>query len=163
MAVLRRPNGAKKQRKRLGRGPGSGNGTTAGRGTKGQNSRSGGGVRTGFEGGQMPLYRRIARRGFSNYRHKVEYVTVKIGSLEERFDSGATVDLETLHAHRLIGSNDRRVKILGDGELTKKLTVVGLKLSASARQKIEAAGGSIHERSNAPEPSVAPDTNEDDE
>jgi large subunit ribosomal protein L15 len=160
MAVLRRPNGAQKQRKRLGRGPGSGNGTTAGRGTKGQNSRSGGGVRPGFEGGQMPLYRRVARRGFSNYRHKVEYVTVNVGTLEERFDAGATVDLASLHAHRLIGSNDRRVKILGDGRLTKKLTVVGLSLSASAREKIEAAGGSIQERSDS---SGTPGTNEGNE
>ena len=111
----------------------------------------------------MPLYRRIARRGFSNYPHKVEYVTVNVGTLEARFEAGATVDLESLHAHRLIGGNDRRVKILGDGGLTKKLTVVGLKLSASARQKVEAAGGSVQEGRDEPEPSSAPDTDEGNE
>ncbi len=149
MALLKRPDGAQRQRKRLGRGPGSGHGTTAGKGTKGQNSRSGGGVRPGFEGGQMPLYRRIARRGFSNYRHKISYTTVSVGTLGERFEAGATVSLETLRDHRLVGGNDRYVKVLGDGTLSKKLNVVGLKLSASARQKIEAAGGTVQERADS--------------
>ena len=149
MALLKRPDGARRQRKRLGRGPGSGHGTTAGKGTKGQNSRSGGGVRPGFEGGQMPLYRRVARRGFSNYRHKIEYTTVSVGTLDQRYDAGATVSLETLREHRLIGGNERYVKLLGDGDVSKELIVVGLKLSASARQKIEAAGGSVQERGAA--------------
>lgn len=145
MALLKRPDGAKKQRKRLGRGPGTGNGTTAGKGTKGQNARSGGGVRPGFEGGQMPLYRRIARRGFSNYRFKKVYTTINVSSLEKRFDSGAAVNLETLREKRLIGTNDELVKILGDGELTKKLTVSGVRVSATAKAKIEAAGGSVED------------------
>ncbi len=174
MALLRRPDGARRQRKRLGRGPGSGHGTTAGKGTKGQNSRSGGGVRPGFEGGQMPLYRRIARRGFSNYRYKIEYTTVSVETLDSRYDAGATVSLETLREHRLIGGNDRYVKVLGDGEVSKQLVVVGLKLSASARRKIEAAGGSVQERvpaaagagddsAGGPATTAAATDNEDDE
>lgn len=143
MALLRRPDGAKKQRKRLGRGPGSGNGTTAGRGTKGQNARSGGSVRPGFEGGQMPLYRRIARRGFSNYRFKTEYSVINVSTLEKRFDSGAEVTLETLREKGIIAGREDLVKILGEGELSKKLIVSGVRVSKSARAKIEAAGGSV--------------------
>lgn len=150
MATLSRPSGAKKQRKRLGRGPGTGNGTTAGKGTKGQNARSGGGVRPGFEGGQMPLYRRIARRGFSNYRFRVEYTVINVGMLESKFDNGATVSLETLRECRLIGGNDRLVKILGSGLLSKRLSILGLKVSRTAQQKIEAAGGTVGEGSSAP-------------
>lgn len=143
MALLKRPDGAKKQRKRLGRGPGSGHGTTAGRGTKGQNARSGGSVRPGFEGGQMPLYRRIARRGFSNYPFKTEYTVINVSTLEKRFDSGSSVTLQTLRERGIIAASERFVKILGDGELTKKLTVSGVRVSKSARAKIEAAGGSV--------------------
>ena len=145
MALRRRPDGATKQRKRLGRGPGSGNGTTAGKGTKGQNARSGGGVRPGFEGGQMPLYRRIARRGFSNHPFKTEYTAINLSTLEKRFESGATVNYETLLGAGVISASERLVKILANGEITKKLTVSGLKVSASARAKIEAAGGSVVE------------------
>lgn len=143
MGNLKRPIGATKSKKRLGRGPGTGNGTTAGKGTKGQNSRSGGGVRPGFEGGQMPLYRRIARRGFSNYPFKVEMVAVSLAVLEERFDNGATVSLETLREHGLISRSERLVKVLAGGDVTKKLTISGLAVSAAARAKIEAAGGTI--------------------
>ncbi len=143
MALIKRPEGATKRKKRLGRGPGTGNGTTAGKGTKGQNSRSGGGVRPGFEGGQMPLYRRVARRGFSNYRFKVVYVPVNLSTIEQRFSDGDTVDLESLRAHRIIGRHDRHVKVLANGELSKKLTVAGVKVSGSAQKKIESAGGSV--------------------
>jgi len=149
MALLKRPQGATKQKKRLGRGPGSGNGTTAGKGTKGQNSRSGGGVRPGFEGGQMPLYRRIARRGFSNYPFKTGYTPINLSTLEKRFESGATVSYETLVEAGVISASEKLVKILANGEITKKLTVAGLKVSASARAKIEAAGGSVVEGGEA--------------
>jgi large subunit ribosomal protein L15 len=143
MALLKRPDGAKKQKKRLGRGPGTGNGTTAGKGTKGQNARSGGGVRPGFEGGQMPLYRRIARRGFSNYPFKKHHTVINLSTLEKQFSSGDTVGLETLREKNVIGTHESLVKILGEGELTKKLSVVGVKVSRSAQAKIEAAGGSV--------------------
>ena len=143
METLKPPKGAIRQRKRLGRGRGSGTGTTAGKGTKGQNSRSGGGVRPGFEGGQMPLYRRVARRGFSNYPFKKEYVVVSLTSIESRFSNGDTVNLETLRDQKLIGNRDSLVKILGDGEVSKKLTVVGIRVSRSAAAKIVAAGGSV--------------------
>src|SRR6056297_974974 len=112
MALLKRPAGATKQRKRLGRGPGSGNGTTAGKGTKGQNARSGGGVRPGFEGGQMPLYRRVARRGFSNYWFKKDYTPINLSTLEKRFAKGETVNLESLRARGLVSANEKLVKIL---------------------------------------------------
>jgi len=143
MAMIKRPEGATKKKKRLGRGPGTGNGTTAGKGTKGQNARSGGGVRPGFEGGQMPLYRRIARRGFSNYRFKVVYVPVNLSTVEQRYADGDTVNLESLRAHRIIGRHDRHVKILANGEISKKLTISGVKVSGSAQKKIESAGGSV--------------------
>jgi large subunit ribosomal protein L15 len=143
MALLKRPGGATTQKKRLGRGPGSGTGTTAGRGTKGQNARSGGRVRPGFEGGQMPLFRRIARRGFSNHFFKEEYTPVNLSTLEKRFQNGDTVSLESLREKGVVSAAEKLVKILGDGELTKKLTVSGLKLSKSAQAKIEAAGGSV--------------------
>lgn len=145
MALLRRPNGATKQKKRLGRGPGSGTGTTAGKGTKGQNARSGGSVRPGFEGGQMPLYRRVARRGFSNYRFKKQYSVINVSTLEKRFEKGDAVTVETLCGKGVITANDELVKILGEGELTKSLSVSGVKVSKSARAKIEAAGGSVTE------------------
>ncbi len=143
MALLKRPDGAKKQKKRLGRGPGSGNGTTAGRGTKGQNARSGGSVRPGFEGGQMPLYRRIARRGFSNYPFKTEYTVINVSTLEKRFSAGDEVTPEALRQKGIISASEKLVKILGEGELSKKLTVSGVRVSKSARAKIEAAGGSV--------------------
>lgn len=159
MARLKRPDGAKKQRKRLGRGPGSGNGTTAGRGTKGQNARSGGSVRPGFEGGQMPLYRRIARRGFSNYPFKKEFTAINVSTLEKRFESGATVTLETLREKGIVGASEKLVKILGEGELSRKLTVSGMRVSKSARAKIEAAGGSVE--GDAPAADVTPATEEE--
>lgn len=132
-----------KQKKRVGRGPGSGNGKTAGRGHKGQNARAGGGVRLGFEGGQMPLYRRIARRGFSNCPFKVTYDVVNVADLERVFSDGDVVNPDLLKEKRLVRSKSINIKILGNGELKKKLTVQGLELSSAAKEKIEKAGGTI--------------------
>lgn len=130
--------GSHRDRKRVGRGPGSGTGKTAGRGEKGQKARSGGSVRPGFEGGQMPLHRRIPKRGFHN-RNRVEYQVVNVGDLAG-LDGDVTP--ETLRAAGLIGSLRRPVKILGNGELEKKLQVTAHAFSGGARKKIEAAGGS---------------------
>ena len=132
--------GAKHRRKRLGQGESSGRGKTAGRGGKGQTARSGSSIRIGFEGGQMPLIRRIPKRGFNNARHTIRYNPVNLDSLNQ-FDDGARVDLEMMLNAGLANGPIRRVKILGDGEVKKKLTVAAHKFSASARQKIEAAGG----------------------
>ena len=125
---------------RKGRGPGSGNGKTAGKGHKGQNARSGGGVRPGFEGGQLPLYRKLPKRGFSNYKFKTTYATINVEDLN-RFEDGAVVDLDALMAARLVRKELDGVKILGNGEITKKLTVKATVFSANAKEKIEAAGG----------------------
>ena len=141
--TLNAPEGANKAPKRVGRGSSSGLGTTAGKGNKGQQSRSGGKTYIGFEGGQMPLYRRIAHRGFSNYPFKKEFVTVNVKLLEEKFNAGDTVNKESLIAKGLLDSADKLVKILADGELTKKLTVEADKVSVAAKEKIEKAGGSV--------------------
>ena len=133
--------GSTQNRKRIGRGHGSGTGKTSGRGHKGQNSRSGGGVKPGFEGGQMPLQRRLPKRGFTPLSRKV-YVLVNLRDLE-LFDTGSVVDLELLGKSGLIGPLKDGVKILGDGELTKSLTVKAHKFSKSAQAKIEAAGGTV--------------------
>ena len=125
---------------RRGRGHGSGNGKTAGKGHKGQKARSGGGTRPGFEGGQMPLYRRIPKRGFTNINSK-DIVGINVSALE-RFDDGAEVTVETLVESGVVSNPRDGVKILGNGELTKKLTVKVNAFSASAKVKIEAAGGS---------------------
>jgi large subunit ribosomal protein L15 len=138
---LRRPKG-QKTKKILGRGLGSGHGKTAGRGTKGQGSRAGGSLRPGFEGGQMPLYRRIARRGFSNEPFKTVYQVVNVGDLN-RFADGDTVTPETLRARGLARKRGVPVKVLGDGELTRKLVVDVAKVSAAARAKITALGGEV--------------------
>ena len=130
----------KVNRKRIGRGPGSGNGKTAGKGHKGQNARSGGGVRPGFEGGQLPLYRRLSKRGFNNYEFQIKYATVNVGDLE-RFEEGTVVTKELLIETGLITKELDGVKILGNGELTKKLTVKANKFSSSAKAKIENVGG----------------------
>lgn len=124
---------------RVGRGPGSGNGKTSGKGHKGQNARSGGGVRPGFEGGQIPLYRRLPKKGFTNH-FAVNYAIVNVASLN-KFEDGAVVDADALTASRLVTDTMDGIKILGGGELTKKLTVKASCFSASARAKIEAAGG----------------------
>jgi large subunit ribosomal protein L15 len=135
--------GSRKQRKRLGRGQGTGHGKTAGRGHKGFKARSGSGVKPGFEGGQMPLHRRLPKRGFSN-PFKKQFSVVNVIDLD-RFDDGTKVDRALLAENGLISKKSEFVKILGDGELTKKLTVSVDKVSSVARQKIEAAGGSLEE------------------
>ena len=143
--ILKAPCGANKNRKKVGRGMGSGLGKTSGKGHKGQNARSGGGVRPGFEGGQMPLFRRVSRRGFKNYPFKISFAVVNVADLENKFSSGDTVTWEALVERNLIKAKDVLVKILGDGELTKALTVEMLDMSASAKEKIEKAGGKIVE------------------
>ena len=132
--------GSVKNRFRKGRGAGSGNGKTAGKGHKGQNARSGGGVRPGFEGGQLPLYRKLPKRGFNNYRFGMQYVIVNVQSLNV-FEDGEVVDCATLLEKGIIAKVCDGVKILGEGELTKKLTVKAAVFSASAKEKIEAVGG----------------------
>jgi len=141
-----KPKGATRNPKVLGRGAGTGRGCTAGKGTKGQNSRSGGGTRLGFEGGQMPLFRRVARRGFSNYPFKKKFLTLKVQDLNV-FKDGDTVNRETLAAAGLIRPksviNKTLIKILGNGKIEKKLTVAVDKVTSGAAEKIEAAGGTI--------------------
>jgi large subunit ribosomal protein L15 len=128
---------------RKGRGIGSGNGKTAGKGHKGQNARSGGGVRPGFEGGQLPLYRKLPKRGFKN-RFAVNYAIVNVADLN-RFEDGAVVDMEALMAQKIVRKPLDGLKVLGNGELTKKLTVKATVFSATAKEKIEAAGGKTEE------------------
>ena len=136
--------GSTHSRKRVGRGTSSGNGKTAGRGQKGQKSRSGGAPRVGFEGGQMPLYRRIARKGFSNYPFKKEYVCINVEQLEACFNDGETVNKASLSEKGFISAKSNvLVKVLGNGDISKKLTVDVDKVSASAKEKIEKAGGSV--------------------
>lgn len=135
--------GARHSKKRLGRGIGSGIGHTSGKGTKGQNARSGGGVRPGFEGGQLPLFQRLPKRGFHNH-NKVEFAIVNVEKLNV-FEEGAVVDAEALVNASLIKEVKDGVKVLGNGELTKKLTVKANKFSESAKKAIEAAGGSAEE------------------
>ena len=127
-------------RKRVGRGPGSGLGKTSGKGHKGQNARSGGGVRPGFEGGQLPLFRRLSKRGFNNYNFRTVYATVNVGDLE-RFEEGTTVTKELLIEVGLVKKELDGIKVLGNGELTKKLTVKADKFSSTAKAKIENVGG----------------------
>ena len=136
---LRAVEGATKAPKRKGRGTGSGNGTTAGRGMNGQNSRSGGGVRLGFEGGQMPLYRRLPKRGFNN-KWATVYTTINVEDLN-RFEAGTVVTQEVLEAAGIVKQVKDGIKVLGNGELKVALTVVADKFSGSAVAKIEAAGG----------------------
>ena len=131
--------GSTKEAYRKGRGPGSGNGKTAGKGHKGQNARSGGGVRPGFEGGQLPLYRKLPKRGFHNKFGKT-FAIINVEDLE-RFENGAVVDAALLSEAGLISRIDDGVKVLGNGELTKKLTVKAAVFSNTAKEKIEAVGG----------------------
>lgn len=134
--------GSKHRVKRLGQGESSGKGKTSGKGHKGQKARSGGSIRLGFEGGQMPLIRRLPKRGFNNAAFKKEYAIVNLADLN-RFDDGATVDEATLLEAKLIRGKYHGVKILGDGELSRKLTISVDKVSAAAREKIEKAGGAV--------------------
>ena len=132
--------GSAKANWRKGRGPGSGNGKTAGKGHKGQNARSGGGVRPGFEGGQLPLYRKLPKRGFNNYRFGKQYTIVNVDALN-RFEDGAVVDADALLASGVISKALDGIKILGEGEISKKITVKAAVFSAAAKEKIEAVGG----------------------
>ena len=135
--------GSAKDAYRRGRGPGSGNGKTAGKGHKGQNARSGGGVRPGFEGGQLPLYRKHPKRGFNN-KFATHYATVNVSALNH-FEDGAVVDIQALLDARIIRKPMDGLKVLGNGELTKKLTVKAVVFSATAKEKITAAGGQAEE------------------
>lgn len=135
--------GARKRRKRVGRGESSGMGKTCGRGNKGNQSRSGGGARPLYEGGAMPLFRRLRKRGFSNYNFRTEYQVVNLATLEECFNAGDRVDVDALRKLHLVGRADAPVKILGAGELTKKLTCEVHAASGSAKAAIEKAGGAL--------------------
>lgn len=139
-----KPNpGAKHRRKRLGNGESSGLGKTCGRGHKGQKSRSGGGVRPGFEGGQMPLHRRLPKKGFSNVQFREKIAIVNVSQLNQKFEDGATVNEKVLREAGLVTGRCDAIKILGQGDLERKLTVVTDAVSASARTKIEKAGGTV--------------------
>jgi large subunit ribosomal protein L15 len=139
---LKPAHGAVKKSFRRGQGPGSGNGKTAGRGHKGQHSRSGSKHRPGFEGGQMPLHRRVPKRGFTNIFRK-EYSIVNLDTLERLFAAGAEVRLDDARSHDLLRSGSAGLKVLGDGEITKALVIHAHKVSARAKEKIEAAGGRV--------------------
>lgn len=142
---LKAPKGANRSKKVLGRGRATGTGKTSGKGHKGQKARSGGGTRLGFEGGQMPLYRRIAARGFSNHPFKVEYVGINVSALNERYNDGEKVNRETLIEKGLIKKGEKNIKILGNGDLEKKLEVEIKKVTAGAKEKIVKAGGTVVE------------------
>ncbi|GBU29299.1 LSU ribosomal protein L15p [Treponema sp. R8-4-B8] len=139
---LHAPAGANKKKRIIGRGQGSGRGTTAGKGNKGQQARSGGKTYVGFEGGQMPLYRRLAHRGFSNYPFKQEWQIVNLGEIEKRYEAGETVELASLHKKGLVKGVEP-IKILANGDLTKKLSFKVDGVSSSAKAKIEKLGGDV--------------------
>ncbi|MBQ9162927.1 MAG: 50S ribosomal protein L15 [Clostridia bacterium] len=141
---LRPAEGSVTSSYRKGRGPGSGNGKTAGKGHKGQNARSGGGVRPGFEGGQIPLYRKLPKRGFNN-KFATNYAIVNVDTLEHKFNDGDVVDLAVLLEKKIIRKPYAGLKVLAGGELTKKLTVRAAIFSAAAKEKITAAGGQAEE------------------
>ncbi|HYC87810.1 MAG TPA: 50S ribosomal protein L15 [Thermoanaerobaculia bacterium] len=143
LSNLKPKKGARHAKKRVGRGPGSGHGKTSSRGEKGQKSRSGFSRKLGFEGGQMPLHRRLPKRGFTNI-FKKEYAVINLADLE-RFDNGATVDEAALRQAGLVKGQNDGVKVLGNGKLSKKLTVAATKFSATAKSAIEAAGGTVQE------------------
>lgn len=142
---LKATPGARHRRRRLGRGESSGLGKTCGKGHKGQKSRSGASIRPGFEGGQMPMMRRLPKKGFNNAQFKTQYAIVNLSGLEAKYSDGDTVNEETLRACGLLKGSYDGVKVLGDGELTKKLTVDVDKISASAKEKVEKAGGTVAE------------------
>ena len=144
LSSLKNISGSKKNRKRIGRGPGSGWGKTAAKGHKGQNARSGGGVPAWFEGGQMPLIRRLPKRGFNNPFAK-EYVVINLDIIEKKFNDGEEVSIETLKEKKIVKKIKDGIKILGNGEITKKLTFTGILFSKSAKEKILNAGGTINE------------------
>ena len=138
------PNpGSKHRVKRLGCGESSGHGKTSGKGNKGQKARSGGTVRVGFEGGQMPLHRRLPKRGFNNYDYKTKVFGVNVSTLDENFENGTVITEELLRSVGIVNGRYDQVKILGTGDLTKSLTIQIAHVSATAREKIEKAGGTI--------------------
>jgi len=141
--------GSKHRIKRLGCGESSGHGKTSGKGHKGQKARAGGTTRHGFEGGQMPIYRRLPKKGFSNVDFAIRYATINVSTLEERFEAGAEVTEAALRAAKLVKGRNHGVKILGDGALTKAFTVSVAKVSASAKEKIEKAGGKVTDPAHA--------------
>ncbi len=145
---------ANRDTKRLGRGTGSGQGTSAGKGTKGQKARKSGNVRIGFEGGQMPLIRRIPKRGFSNARFALVFEIVNLEDIDMRFSDNDTVDKATLKSKGLVNGNKDGIKILGNGELNKKLSFVVDRISKSAEVKITTAGGSVEKIYHAPKVEV---------
>jgi large subunit ribosomal protein L15 len=153
LSKLKPAHGSKQNKKRVGRGPGSGNGKTAGRGHKGAQSRSGYSFKRGFEGGQMPLHRRLPKRGFNNI-FRIEYAVVNLDQLEAEFDQGATVTPETLREVGLVRGKRLQIKVLGRGEVTKALIVHAHKFSGKAAEKLAAAGGSTEalssQRANVP-------------
>ena len=140
---LRPAAGSTHKKKRVGRGPGSGLGKTSGRGNKGQKSRSGYSGKVGFEGGQMPLQRRLPKRGFTNI-FKKQWIEVTLSTLEQSFEAGDSITPETMHERGVIAKGKRDVVVLGTGELTKALTVSAHRFTKGARQKIEAAGGTVN-------------------
>jgi large subunit ribosomal protein L15 len=144
LSNLRPPKGMKHPKKRIGRGQGSGNGKTAGRGHKGAKSRSGFKFKRGFEGGQMPLHRRVPKRGFHN-PFRVEYEVVNLDTLGARFEAGTVVTAELLAEHRLVSGAGARLKVLGRGEIDKALTVRAHRFSGKAAEKIAAAGGATEQ------------------
>jgi large subunit ribosomal protein L15 len=138
------PNtGSKHRVKRLGAGESSGRGKTAGKGNKGQKARSGSGTRVGFEGGQMPLHRRLPKRGFNNYDFRDKVGIINIQDLDDNFDAGAVIDEAALREIGLINGRCDKIKVLGQGDVTKAFTLIAANASASAREKIEKAGGSV--------------------
>lgn len=141
--TIKAPKGAAKKKRVVGRGSSAGRGKTAGRGHKGQNARSGGGTRLGFEGGQLPLFRRLARRGFSNHPFKKEYVVINLGEIDKKYNDGETVSLETLREKGVIKKSQDSVKILAEGDFAKKVDFDLEKISQSALEKIEKAGGKV--------------------
>ena len=141
LSNLKPAEGSKQTRKRVGRGPGSGNGKTAGRGYKGAQSRSGYSYRRGFEGGQMPLHRRVPKRGFNNTMFRTEYAVVNLDQLEAQFEADSTVTPDALRVAGLVHSKALPIKVLGRGEVTKALTVQAHKFSGKAAEKLAAAGG----------------------
>ncbi len=138
---LRNVTGAVHRKKRVGCGEGGGHGKTSSRGGKGQTARSGGSIRPGFEGGQMPLYRKLPHRGFSNYHHRTELAIVNVGALNALDSSVAEIDAAVLAAKGLIRADERAVKVLGDGDVTRAMKVTAAKFSEAAKAKIEKAGG----------------------
>jgi large subunit ribosomal protein L15 len=141
--------GSKHRTRRLGCGESSGRGKTSGKGHKGQKARAGGTVRHSFEGGQMPIFRRLPKKGFNNIDFAIRYAIVNVGTLNERFDDGSEVNEAALRAAGLVKGRHDGIKILGNGELAKKLTVSVHKVSAQAKQKIEKAGGTVIDRAAA--------------